>query len=262
MAEEAPQLLAGKYKDQPALEQAIREGIKATSGVELPATAVVVGDGGVYPNVDAAVAGYKTLESNLGKLRAPTPKAEVKPLSEGLTASSKEIDDPVEAVKAAGIDWAELESAVAKDGKPSDDHYAKLKAVGWNKAAVNAYVAGESAKRQAGGYAYAAAVTAAGGEDAIKALIAATKDRVPPKEAQRLAKMLDSADDVGIAVRALQAYTTPSKPDFTVGGAGSPGAAITTLAEYQATLRRAAGGDATAAALLKTIGNDKIGSLK
>lgn len=261
MAEETP-LLAGKYKDQPALEQAIREGVKATSGVELPATAVIIGEGGIFPNVDAAVAGYKATESNLGKLKAPPPKSDVAPLSAALTAPAREIDDPAEAVKAAGIDWDELEATVTKDGKPSDAHYAALKGVGWNRAAVNAYIAGETAKKQAGGYAYAAAVNAAGGEEAINALIAAAKPNVPASEAARIAKMLDSPTEVGLAVRLLKSYTAPSKPDFTVGGAGSPGSNIETLAEYQSHIRAAAGGDAAAIAALKRFDTSKIGSLK
>ena len=50
-----------------------------------------------------------------------------------------------EALKSRGLDIAEFTDAIAKDGKLSDDHYAKLAAAGYPKAMVDNYLAGQAA---------------------------------------------------------------------------------------------------------------------
>lgn len=261
----ADELIAGKFKDDAALEQGVRELWKATNGVELPATAKIVGEGGIAADQAAAVALYKAMESNHGKLKAPPKPADTGVIKIGpqAPAPGTEIDDPAEAVKAAGIDWADIEKAVTEHGKPTDDHYAKLKAVGWNKAAVNAYVAGERASRQAGGLAYEAAVTAAGGRDKVKALVAEAEKHIPASEYSTYAKMLESPAMLPVAVKAMEAIVAAKKGnDFVTGSGTGSGAAVSTLSEYQSLLRKAAAGDTAAVAAIKNFDSTKIGSLK
>jgi hypothetical protein len=261
----ADELIAGKFKDDAALEQGIREGMKATTGVELPATVKVIGEGGLYADQAAAVTGYKGIESSLGKLKAPAKPADTGVIKIGpqAPAPGTEIDDPAEAVKAAGIDWADIEKAVTEGGKPTDEHYAKLKSVGWNKAAVNAYVAGERASRQGQGLAYEAAVTSVGGRDKVKALVAEAEKHIPASEYGAYAAMLASPAQLPIAVRAMQAIVGEKKGnDFVTGGGNAGGVSVSTISEYQALVRKAASGDKAALEAVGRIKNDQIGSLK
>lgn len=259
MADEAP-LIAGKFKDEAALEQSLREGLKATTGVELPPSVKVIGEGGLYKDVEAAVAGYKGVESALGKLRAPQPKGDDKPLSlaKPEPKPAVEIDDPAEALKAAGIDWNDIEQTVREKGKPSDDHYAKLKAVGWTKAAVNAYVQGETAKRQAGALSYNATVASLGGKDKIEQLIASVKDRIPSDQIDTLDSMLKDAKTLPIAVKSLEAYAAGDQPqDIARGGAVPPTNGIK-REDLPALIRKAAAGDRAAMAAVSRIDTNAI----
>lgn len=266
MPDESAGLIAGKFKDEAALEQSLREGLKATTGVELPASVKVIGEGGLYADVNAAVAGYKGVESALGKLRAPAPpppKSDDKPLSiTPPTPPAAEIDDPAEAVKAAGIDWADIEKAVKECGKPSDEHYAKLKAVGWNKAAVNAYVQGEVAKRQAGAMSYNAVVASLGGKAALQQLIDSAKDNIPADQVDAIESMLKDARTLPVAVQAIKGYAASRPADFVTGSGSTGGSSITTLAQYQEAVLRAARGDQAAKSALETIKASEVWRLK
>jgi len=263
----ADELIAGKFKDDAALEQGIREGMKATTGVELPPTVKVIGEGGLYADQAAAVAGYKGLETAIGKLRAPAkqepPKStETGPITIGPkpVAPGTEIEDPAEAVRAAGLDWTDIEKSVRENGKPTDEQYAKLKSVGWNKTSVNAYIAGESSRREATGLAYEAALTAAGGRDKVKALVAEAERHIPAHELPNYAKMLESPATLSIAVKAMQAVVAGTKgSDFVTGTGSGAGSSVSTLSEYQAAIRRAASGDKAA---IELVNSTKIGSLK
>jgi hypothetical protein len=265
----ADELIAGKFKDDAALEQGVRELWKTTNGVEFPSNVKVIGEGGLAADQAAAIALYKTMESNHGKLRAPTvtpqaPKGDEKPLSLAPPPKAPvDIEDPAEAVKAAGIEWGDIEKAVTETGKPTAEHYEKLKAFGWNKSAVNAYIAGETARRQAGALSYNATVTSLGGKAALEQLIEQAKSHIPDSQIDAIDKMLKSADTLPVAVQALRGYAGMKPAVFVTGSGGGGGpASITTLKQYQETVLRAAKGDQAAKSQLESVAAGDVWRLK
>lgn len=256
----ADELIAGKFKDDAALEQGIREGMKATTGVELPATVKVIGEGGLYADQAAAVTGYKGIESSLGKLKAPAKPADTGVITLTPAASDTDYDTPEAAAAAAGYTIQQLEAEwQANGGKLKDDTYAALKDKGkLNKASVNAWGSGLAATQQARGLAYEAALTSVGGRDKVKALVAEAEKHIPASEANAYASMLASPSQLPIAVRAMEAIVASKRGnDFVTGGgaAGTPGINRDDLLH---TIRRAASGDAAARAAVSRIDTNSI----
>ncbi len=263
MAEETP-LLAGKFKDEASLAQGIREGLKVTMKVPLPESVKIIGDGGIYASVDDAVSGYKEIESKIGKLTAPTPptppKGDDKPLSLAPPPPPPDVeyDDPADAAKAAGLNMADLESQWAKDGKLTDEQYAKLKSVKITKAAANAWASGIAAQRQASATSYSAVVTSLGGKEAIEQLIASVKDKIPASQVDTLDAMLKDPKTLPVAVQALKSYAGSGNGGMLTGSGMSSAAKPKNADEQNRIIARALAGDPAAMELARTFDTSNL----
>jgi hypothetical protein len=114
-APKAPELIAGKYKDEAAFQQGFGELLKSR-GVPLPEKAVLYGDGGTFASRDAAIAFY----NHVAGAPAKPPEAPAAP-QYGDDADYGTI------LKTAGVDLQAVSEKFAKDGKLSDADYAAIK---------------------------------------------------------------------------------------------------------------------------------------
>lgn len=106
-----------------------------------------------FKTVEEMAASYKELESKLGGAKPPVPAATPAPPADApkdAPADALKITAPEAdaAVAKAGLDMAALNAEFADKGTLSEASYAKLAAVGFDKAAVDNYVAGQQALMQ------------------------------------------------------------------------------------------------------------------
>lgn len=149
---ENPQLFAGKYQTPEALSQGYAD-LRGKLGLQ-PIEGVAFGNGGMFSSVTALERGYKDMEAMLGR-QQPAPasspaesQATENPLAipEG---QQQPADETVEAVLArAGMKAEDLATTYQQDGKLTEQQYQSLKAAGYPKPVVDAYVQGQVAQGQ------------------------------------------------------------------------------------------------------------------
>lgn len=253
-----PNKFAGKYDTPQDLEKGYGE-LHAKLGLPaLPDKKPLFGAGGIYTDVAAAELGYKSLETLAGRLPAPpapgvTPAA--KPAALAIPDAGDDAD--VEAVlKRAGVDGATLADQWKTGGKLADDAYAKLKAAGYPKPVVNAFMEARAAQAAAGQIVstqiVAEAAKLAGGEQQLDTLLkfGATlgADRVTdlnrrlgdPKLWKGAVAEITSEYQTAAGAGTVQPLINGSAPSPT-------GAGFTTLKEFQDASDRVRRGNATAA---------------
>ena len=104
-----------------------------------------------FSSAEAMAASYKELEAKLsgGNNSPPTAAAPVPPASTTATTPSDPLaippTDATAVVQQAGLNMAELNQEFASAGTLSEASYTKLAAVGFDKATVDNYVAGQQA---------------------------------------------------------------------------------------------------------------------
>lgn len=100
-----------------------------------------------FATPEAMAASYAALEAKQsgGKQAAPVDAVPEGDDDNGDLTIDKAPETAAEVVKEAGLDMASLNTEFANTGKLSEDSYKKLAAVGFDKAAVDNYVAGQQA---------------------------------------------------------------------------------------------------------------------
>lgn len=196
----------------------------------------------VVPVVDTVKA---TLEAAVAAVKA-NPEAKVtelvaaeKALADHKSPVAAPVVDPAAALQAKGLDINDFNAEYADKGALSEESYAKLAKVGFDKATVDSVVAGQVALRaQADAEGYAVA----GGQEAFTKMSAwaAANLTAPQKEAFNTA-VSGSTDAMKLAVAGLRAqYEAASGREPTLVGGAAPGATNTgyqSRAEMTAAMR-------------------------
>jgi hypothetical protein len=255
------QPLAGKYKTAEDLEAGYREASK-TIGVPLPATVRLHGEGGMFADISALEAGYKDLESKIGKIKSPAPAT--------TTASGPpKIDPPptppatgtfndVESIlKAANLKPEELSEAWSKNGSLTEQQYAALGKLGYTRGVVDHTMKAEAAAAAAaeitGKQISADAERIAGGADQLKSLLTWGQS-LPQARVEDLNRRLANPNLYAGALVELQAEYTKSVGSGNsrplVSGSGISPATLDAK-ELNALVDKAKAGDAAARTAIK-----------
>lgn len=196
-----PTLLAGKFKDVAALEQAYAELHKK------------LGQQSNAPKPNEAPAASANPD--------PTnPDLDVKPKAE----PEGEVKAAEEAVHNAGLDWGALNTEFATNGKLGDEAYAKLEKSGIPRELVDQFIDGQIARRDAS---RAAVFTEVGGEEVYGNMIQWAAENMSPAEINAYNSIVNGRD-VGatkIAVAGLKAKFDAAggtEPNLIGGGSGDP----------------------------------------
>jgi hypothetical protein len=150
--------------------------------------------------------------------------------------------DPAKAAaEAKGVDFPKLSAEFAEKGKLSDETYADLAAKGFDKNAVDTYIAGQTAiaeKYDAAGY------EAAGGADRFKAMAEWAGRNVPQNELDAFNEAVTSMDPakMKLAVAGMRSRFEAAEgapPKLLKGGSGSEGVEqpYASLEEQKAAMR-------------------------
>jgi hypothetical protein len=125
---EGEKLLAGKYKDEPALDKGTLELLTKLYG--------------------SKEEGYKALESLLGKPKTEDGKTPLPTIKEPNKAADKplEIKTAEDVLKQAGLNLADFSKEFMDKGQLSEDSYTKLAAKGYSKEIVDDWIDGQKAK--------------------------------------------------------------------------------------------------------------------
>lgn len=197
-------------------------------------------------NVEALLASYKALEGKLGQkapttaetpaTTATTPAATTEAAATTTTTTPTKLEIPegtpapeavAKVVEAAGLDAAQLQAQIVKTGKLDDASVDALTKQGVPKALIDAHVetVKELVRVQQEANA-AAAVTYAGGEQSLNAMIAWAGQNLQADEKTRLNTMLASADwKMGLDVlkaRFGAASKTAGEPGLLQGNNSAP----------------------------------------
>ena len=262
-----PSPIAGKFKDEAAFAQGFREIHKALGLPEPAADKPVFGDGTAYPDINAAAAGYKHLESLLGR------RKEAKPPAADPLAITKPVEQPlpddadVNAIVArAGIKIEDLQKQVQENGKPSDEQYAALKKQGYPPKVVDQFLQLQTVAFTATVEKVTAkAAEYAGGAEALTALRAWAAENIPADELEHLNAQVKANPSFYptmvqiIAARKNNAIGA-SGGTLTTGG-GGPKVGIRTKAEFREVAARAERGDAGAIAILRNTPAEQFSKL-
>jgi hypothetical protein len=267
-----PALIADKYKTPEDFDQGFRELHKQHAGFALPSSLKVVGEGGVHATVDEAVTAYKSMQAQFTKSRqaaAPSAAPAATPATPpplkietpvNLPVPDEAFDDPEDAIRAAGLNRADLSKSWSENGKFTDEQYTKLKTVGFNKAAANALAQAEEARLAASREMTLREVDRAaamvGGRDKLDAMLKGAAEFVPADRIPKINQML-ARGDVAEAVLAIQGYASTQKRSEFATGAGIGGMSKpATAREENDILRRAMQGDAAAMEMAKRLSSD------
>lgn len=261
-------LIADKYKTPEDFDQGFRELHKQHAGFALPPSLKVVGEGGVHATVDEAVTAYKSMQAQFTKSRQAAAPATVPPPAPLkietpviLPAADESFDDPEDAIRAAGLNRADLSKSWSENGgKFTDEQYAKLKSVGFNKAAANALAQAEEARTAASREMTLREVDRAasmlGGREKLDAMLKSAAEFVPADRIPKLNQML-SRGEITEAVLAIQGYAAAQKRSEFATGSGIGGVSKpATAREENDILRRAMQGDAAAMEMAKRLSSD------
>lgn len=218
--EQPAQLIAGKFKDEAALKEAITSLAKHEK-IGMPELASVA-----FENTDRAVAVYKRLESMLGRPATPAPDATSLELGRTQAAPTTPMSMQ-ELIAGLGVQQEKLNEAVLKGGKPSEDVYAQFgKAVitlpDGTQRTLGPDIVDQFLGAQAKGAQYQQvimdqAAQHVGGKDKLNALIA-FGDTLPPTMQQSINIELGDASTMKSGLDRLNQLYLQS-----VGAAGSNG---------------------------------------
>jgi hypothetical protein len=188
-------------------------GTPAPAGTPTPAPTDTLIDG-KFKSQDDLLKAYKELEKKLGGKPADTPT----PTPDA--ASLKMAPEVQDILTKAGLSEAALTDEYTKDGKLSDDTYAKLGAVGVPKSMVDAYVAGQAA---AGAKFVSDVHALAGGPEAFGALTKWAQTNASPDDLKAYNAAIDSGDmgRIRLAVSAFNGAYKNANPSL-VGGTVAP----------------------------------------
>lgn len=180
-----------------------------------------------FDSPEKFAASYAELEAKLGaqseQPTTPTP------------------EQAAEAAKSAGFDMAALQSEYTTNGSLSADTYTKLEAAGFDKAAVDGYIAGQEAL--AANF-RSSVLDSAGGEEAYGAMVQWASTNMSDSEIDAYDRAVSSGDIDGakMAVAALKARFTEangSEPNLLNGGNsdGADGDVFRSVPELTAAMR-------------------------
>lgn len=134
--------------------------------------------------------------SELKTPKAPEQQPEAKP--------AEVPEDPAKALAEKGLKYEDFSAELARDGKLSPESYDKLAKVGFDKAMVDSYVAGQDALAQQFSTSIKAEI---GGDDAYAEMVAWAKVNLSPSEIEvfNQAVSTGNADQAKLAVLGLNA---------------------------------------------------------
>jgi hypothetical protein len=140
---------ADKFDSPEAFEKGFREG-SAKAGFAITDKVKLYGEGGMFADIKAAEAGYKTIERLItAKGQEGTPANQGQPTGQiPIPQDEVPLDDDADVVaivKKAGLDSADLGRTFLEQGKLTDDQYAKLKKAmpGANKKVIDTVIASQ-----------------------------------------------------------------------------------------------------------------------
>lgn len=271
---EVDKLFAEKFKTPEALEAGVRE-IRKKLELETPDGPLFGKEGKLAPDVLALERQYKDHEKMLGKLGAAKPKTETetKPGAEGLkietakTETTSETQTAVDQdldgfVKGLGLETKALGETWLKDGKLTEEQYAKFQAKGLSKQVVDTHMRGQMAIAQQTQTvivnAKAEGMKIAGGEAQLQTLLtwAGNKENIPEAELARLNAQIEAdPSNYPLVVELLSARHAravgagKAKPLMTgSGNSGGSSGAATSKQEFIKLVRAASKGDEAALA--------------
>lgn len=251
---------AGKYETEEALDQGIAAARKTLGLPELPAGTKFGG----YADAAGAETYYKSLESLIGKVK-PTPTSD-KPGGDNAVSiknapAAAGLDDDADLaqiLESVGLDPKDLAEQWARDGKLSDDAYAKFKSKGLSKVVVNGLIAGQLAaaqlQQQQSQAIRSNAQKLAGGEQQLANLLAFGKSLPPQRIADLDQRLADPAKYEGAIKELLYEHAQAvgagnAKPLIEgSGGVGDLAGKPASLDEFNKIRSRALRGDQAAAA--------------
>lgn len=212
--DENTNLFAGKYESPDALV----EGFKQLRGkMGLPdLTVPPFGKDGLYADVTGLEAGYKDLESMMGRMGQQQPKDQ-KAQSTGdgdepaddLKISEPNADDVDldQILGRAGLDAKAMGEQWQKDGKLSDDQYAALKKIGYPPKVVDIFMRGTIAEANLAQVTQQQiqqrAATIAGGQEQLKTVLQWAAGSYKPEQIQSLNSQLASPGQYEHALKAI-----------------------------------------------------------
>lgn len=252
----APTLLAGKYANEAELAKGIREAHKTIGLPPLPESQAIIGPGGLYADAKTAEEAYKQYDGVLSKVKTPAPTAPSIKTPTAIEPEGELGDDAdLNAVlKSVGVQATELTEQWTKDGKLSDDQYAKFKAKGYPKSIINEHmkVAVRAAALEAD-QEIAKAVNIAGGQqqhDTIRQW--AGNGGIPKEDLKELNEQfktgkLSYSNYMRLIVSEHVKATNSGRTAPLVNGTSpQPSGPIKTTAEFNTLLKRAQAGDSAA----------------
>lgn len=165
---------------------------------------------GKYKSPEDLEKAYKELESKLGQQTKEDTKEE--PAAEPTIETQEEAKDLVET---KGLDFTELNSEYAENGKLSDETYKKLADAGITKETADAYIAGQEALAQQN---VAKLYNSVGGEEQFNAMVEWAAENLSEAEKNSFNKLVTSQDTAEFAVQGLYArYKTQAEPKLLDG---------------------------------------------
>lgn len=256
-ANDAPQLIAGKFADADALQQGIRE-IGGKLSKDFP-DGDLIGNGLAFESVDEATASYQALERMLSRRQPagePEPDASLSE-SDSDTDKAADTDAPTgdmqipepeplgedaglgDYVKAAGLNMQDLVAQVKEHGRLTDEQYAALsKTPPPRRAFEEAIVAGDVAaeSRQAATNSKVASVF--GGQEQAQAVLKWAAANYTADQVAALNAQLTDPKQAEIAAKAIrydhqQAVGSTNDRGSVRGQAASTGGQVIPVAERE-----------------------------
>lgn len=208
--------IAGKFDTPEAFDKGFRELSGKLGWGSLPESVKLVGEGGIHKDQDAAIAAYKSMESDLGR-RTP-PKADpVKPTftpepALQLSRGPEEGDDPKTIITKSGLKPDELMKKWQENGKLDDADYAALHKAkpGFTRRDIDTFAKGMVAEAQLQQQIQQSirvdAIKIVGSEDKLNNLILSAKSFVPDDEWDDIDERLKNPKSYKGALRDMLAF--------------------------------------------------------
>lgn len=292
---------ADKYETPQALEQGFRELDKLVSGEmgrpPLADSTVLVGESGMFKTHDELAASYTKTATAHGKIKAPEPKPTTEPAKPApgapkiggnepapgsdmkIGGGSEPTDEDLDVdslIEKAGLKKADLVEQWDKEGKLTDDQYAKIRGAnrGIGKAIANQLARGMAAESalvlQESNRANEEAYKVVGGKDQLDMLIRVEAPKFVPKDqVEAFDKMLANPKTRVAAVRTLSVMhgeaVAGGKANKIVGGntgGGSVDGIPRTQQEMAKLMREVQNGDQNSIRILNAMSTEQIEKLQ
>jgi len=265
---EAPKPYAGKYADESAFRNGLNEARKMSGLDPLSEKVKLIGEDGVFATRESAEKEYGKYVSFGSKGKAPEAAPTTQPLVIGgeLTDS----DGPDQILSRAGLDKKDIAEQFTKEGKLTDDQYAKIRKVnpGYGRAIADKIVAGEIALAKIQQMELNAVLSDAaapfGGIEQFKTFLKEVAPQfLSTEQAAYFTQQLNNSKTAAMAAKTLKVMhaehvgTAGTKPI----ASGAPGAKLptpTTAAELDNLMKKAMAGDNTAMAILMQTNSSDI----